>query len=130
MTMPHLRKCVVTMPQPREVCDDHASPREVCDDHASPREVCDDHASPREVCDDHASPREVCDDHGSSLWQHLLLLCSEPLHQLPPHHHKHRAQKTLPKYESGIVFVKTLTEHWNMTEAHPPVQIRGGEWKM
>jgi hypothetical protein len=56
----------------------------------------------------------------SFFWEHLLLLSSKPFHQLLPHHLKDRAQKKAAKYESGIVLLQALAEHWNMAETNPP----------
>lgn len=63
----------------------------------------------------------MADYKSSLLWEHLVLLSRESLHQLLPHDQKHRAEEALSKDESGIMFGETLTKHWHMAETHPPV---------
>ena len=70
---------------------------------------------------------EVSDDECPLLWQHLLLLGCEPLHQLPPHHEEDRAKEGPAKDQGGVVPLEALTEDRNMTETDPPVG--GGQLK-
>ena len=59
------------------------------------------------------------DDECSLLWQHLVLLCGEPVHQLSSHGEKDGAEEGSAEYEGGIVLLKTLTEHRHVAETHP-----------
>ena len=69
----------------------------------------------------------MCDDERPLLWKHLVLLGSEPLQQLSPHHQKHGAEEGAAEVQSGVVLLQALAEHGDVAEADPPGGRRGEE---